>query len=101
MNMWYTQENDTTILNVYAQPGAKHTKILGFHGDAIKIRLASPPVDGRANDALLKYIAQLFDVPLRQVELKRGEKSRNKKIVIQGSKVEPSIITNIIKNSVI
>ena len=90
--MWYKQENDSVIINVYVQPGAKRTEIGGLHGDALKIRLASPPIDGRANDMLLKYIALLFNVPLRQVELKRGNKSRHKKITIIRSKIEPSLI---------
>lgn len=92
--MWYIQKNDVVIINVYVQPGAKQTEIVGFYGDALKIRLASPPIDGRANDALLKYLAQIFDVPLRQVELKRGDKSRNKKVAIIGSKIEPLCIIN-------
>lgn len=92
MRVWYKQENDTLIINVYVQPGAKRTEISGFHGDELKIRLVSPSIDGRANDMLLKYIALLFNVPLRQVALKRGGKSRHKKIVIIGSKIEPSFI---------
>lgn len=90
--MWYKQENDNVIINVYVQPAAKRTEIADFHGDALKIRLASPPIDGRANELLLKYIAKLFSVPLRQVELKRGKKSRHKKISIIGSKIDPSFI---------
>lgn len=96
MGVWYRRENDIVTVNIYVQPGAKHTEVAGFHGDAIKIRLASPPIDGRANDALLKYVAQLFDVPLRQVELQRGNKSRHKKVAIVGSKIEPLFIA---KNS--
>jgi uncharacterized protein len=93
--VWYNQESNFVTINVYVQPGAKRTEIVGFYGEALKIRLASPPVEGRANEALLKYIAQLFDVPSRQVELKRGDKSRNKKIVITDSKIEPlSIVKN-------
>jgi len=92
VRVWYKQENDSVIINIYVQPGAKRTEIAGLHGDALKIRLASPPIDGRANDMLLKYIALLFNVPLRQVELKRGNKSRHKKIAIIGSKIEPSLI---------
>lgn len=94
MRVWYKRENDTVIVNIYVQPNAKRTEMVGFHGDALKIRLASQPIDGRANDALLKYVAQLFDVPLRQVELHRGDKSRHKKIAIIGSKIEPPFIAN-------
>lgn len=77
------------ILDVYIQPGAKCTEVVGFHGDSLKIRLASPPIDGRANEALLKYIGKLFDVPTRQVELKRGGKSRHKIIAVVASKINP------------
>ena len=87
--MWYNKENNDLTINIYIQPGAKCTEIVGYYGDALKIRLASPPIDGRANEALLKYIAQIFDVPIRQVQLKKGDKSRNKRIVITGSQVEP------------
>lgn len=89
MSTWYTQQSETITINVYVQPGAKQTQIAGVHGDAIKIRLASVPIEGRANEALLKYVAQLFDVPQRQVALKRGHKSRHKTIVIDGSKIDP------------
>ena len=60
-----------------------------MHGEALKLRLAAPPIEGRANDALLKFIAELFDVPLRQVELRQGGQSRHKVVAITGSKVEP------------
>lgn len=89
MGIWYRHEADVVILNLYIQPSAKHTEISGFHGDALKIRLASQPVDGRANEALLKYVAQLFGVPVRQVELKRGDKSRHKILIVKGSKINP------------
>lgn len=87
--MWYTQENHSIIVNLYVQPGAKCTEIVGLHGDALKIRLTSRPIDGCANEAVLKYIAQLFEVPLRQVKLMQGDKSRHKKLVIMDSKIEP------------
>lgn len=87
--MWYTQENHSIIVNLYVQPGAKCTEIVGLHGDALKIRLTSRPIDGCANEAVLKYIAQLFEVPLRQVKLMQGDKSRHKKLVIMESKIEP------------
>ena len=60
-----------------------------MHGEALKIRLAAPPVEGRANEALQRFIAELFAVPLRQVELKQGARSRHKVVAISGSKVEP------------
>ena len=87
--MWYKRENDTVIMTIYVQPSAKRTEFVGFYGDVPKMRLASPPLDGRANDALLSHVAQLFDVSRCQVELVRGGKSRHNKIAITGSKIEP------------
>jgi len=76
-------------LNLHVQPGAKRNEIAGLHGGALKIRLAAPPVDGRANLTLQKFIADLFSVPLRRVELKQGAQSRCKILSIIGSKVDP------------
>jgi uncharacterized protein len=92
MSAWYTCDNDTVIVNLYVQPGAKRTEIVGFYGEELKIRLTSQPIDGRANDALLNFVAQKFDVPRRKVALIRGGKSRHKKVSITGSKIEPSSI---------
>lgn len=89
---WYRRDGENITLTLHVQPGAKRSEIAGLHGDALKIRLAAPPVEGRANEALLKFIAKLFDVPLRQVELKRGEQSRHKVILVQRSRVEPDSI---------
>jgi uncharacterized protein (TIGR00251 family) len=71
------------------QPGAKRSEVAGLHGEALKIRLAAPPIEGRANDALCRFIADTFDVALKQVELKQGAQSRHKVVAITGSSVDP------------
>jgi uncharacterized protein (TIGR00251 family) len=86
---WYRRNGDILTLTLHVQPGAKRTDVAGLHGEALKIRLAAPPIEGRANEALLKFIAEAFGVPLRQVELKQGGQSRHKVVAITGSKVEP------------
>lgn len=87
--MWYQRDAKTITIHVYVQPGAKHSEIAGFHDQALKIRLNAPPIEGRANDALLKFIAQLFEVPKRQVLLKRGDKSRHKTLIVSDSFIDP------------
>ena len=89
MNAWYRRNGEVITLTLHIQPGAKRTEVSGLHGDALKIRLAAPPIEGRANEALLKFIAESFGVPLRQVELKQGGQSRHKVVAVTGSKVEP------------
>jgi uncharacterized protein (TIGR00251 family) len=89
MSEWYRRNGDVITLTLHIQPGAKRTDVAGLHGEALKIRLAAPPIEGRANDALLKFIAESFGVPVRQVELKQGGQSRHKVVAVTGSKVEP------------
>jgi uncharacterized protein (TIGR00251 family) len=86
---WYRRQNDSISLTLHVQPGAKRSEIVGLHGDALKIKLAAPPIDGRANDALLRFIADTFAVPLRCVELKQGEQSRHKVVVVRDCKIDP------------
>ncbi len=90
--MWYRANGDTVTLTLHIQPGAKKSGIAGLHGDALKIRLAAPPIEGRANEALLKYMAGLFDVPIRQVVLLHGEQSRHKVISVAGSQIDPETL---------
>ena len=89
MSAWYRRNGDVLTLTLHVQPGAKRTEVAGLHGEAMKIRLAAPPVEGRANEALLKFIAESFGVPLRQVELRQGGQSRHKVVAITGSNMEP------------
>lgn len=89
MANWYRRDGEVTTLTLHVQPGAKRSELSGLHGEALKIRLAAPPVEGRANEALLEYIAKLFGVPLRQVELKHGGQSRHKVVAVSNSDIEP------------
>jgi uncharacterized protein len=86
---WYRRNGEALVLVLHVQPGAKRSEVVGLHGDALKIRLAAPPIEGRANEALVRFIAEMFDVPLRQVELLRGGQSRHKQVQISGSSVAP------------
>jgi uncharacterized protein (TIGR00251 family) len=71
-------------LRLRIQPKAARTELVGLHGDAIRIRLSAPPVDGAANEALLKFLADKLSVPLRAVRLTAGEASRSKVVTVTG-----------------
>jgi uncharacterized protein (TIGR00251 family) len=75
-------------LTLHIQPGAKKTEVAGEHGDALKIRLAAPPVDGKANAALLAFIAERLGVSKNAVTLKSGQTSRRKVVEVEGASVE-------------
>ena len=75
--------NGNLQLTVHVQPGAKTTSCAGIHGDALKIRLAAPPVDGKANQALIAWLAHTLDCPQNKIALIRGQTSRRKTLGIE------------------
>ena len=81
---WYRVAPDGRItLTLHIQPGAKKTECAGQHGEALKIRLAAPPVDGKANEALIAWAAETFGVVRKQVDLLHGAAGRQKVLAIQ------------------
>ena len=76
-------------LRIHAQPGAKRTEVAGIHGDSLKIRLAAPAIEGRANDALIAFLAASFGVPRRNVALIGGETGRGKTVRIASPTLRP------------
>lgn len=72
------------VITVHAQPGARRTEVVGRHGEAIKIRIAAPPVDDRANDALVAFLAETFGVRRSAVTIRSGSTSRHKRVLING-----------------
>ncbi len=72
------------VLPVRAQPGAKRTRVVGEHAGAIKIAVTAPPENGRANQALIEFLAQLLNVKRSQIELLAGAASRSKSFLIRG-----------------
>ena len=71
-------------LHVHAQPGAKRSEIVGPHGDALKIKIKAVPEDGKANAALLKFLAKAWDLPRGSLSLLSGAASRRKTVLIAG-----------------
>jgi hypothetical protein len=71
-------------IRIYIQPRASKTEIVGLHGEALKIRVASPPVDGQANAELCRFLARYVGVPRHHVQLKSGIHSRQKQVFIEG-----------------
>jgi uncharacterized protein (TIGR00251 family) len=72
------------ILEVHVQPGAKRSEFAGQHGSRVKIRLAAPAIENRANEALVEFLAGHYRVAKRNVRIASGLKSRDKRVVIDG-----------------
>ena len=70
------------ILDLYVQPGASRTEFAGKHGDRIKVRVSGRAVDGKANEALIEFLAAHYGVPRRNVRIVSGLRSRQKRVQI-------------------
>jgi uncharacterized protein (TIGR00251 family) len=71
-------------LAIKAIPGAPKNQVCGWLGDALKVKIQAPPVEGRANEALVEFLAEALEVPRRMVTLVRGDTSRHKTVRIDG-----------------
>ncbi len=82
--IWLRVAGDDVVLTLHIQPGAKRTELAGIHGEALKIRLGAPPVDGKANDCLIAFLAERLRVPKSRVVLEAGMTSRSKRVRVVG-----------------
>ena len=81
---WCKDTTGGTLLAIKLVPRASANRIDGPHGDALKIRLHAPPVDGKANAALLRFLADELDLPLAAIALKTGATGRQKTLLVAG-----------------
>ncbi len=75
---WYRWEGDDLLLSLRVQPRSKKDEFIAPHGDHYKARITAPPVEGKANDHLLKFLAKSFGVKRSQITMQTGQSSRNK-----------------------
>lgn len=69
---------------VHVQPRASRSEVVGVHGDALKVRLSAPPVDGAANEQLVNLLSDIFAVPRRSIRILAGESTRSKLVEVDG-----------------
>lgn len=91
---WYQIKEDgrLLVLDLYIQPNASRTEVVGMHGGALKIKVAAPPADHKANDMLLDFLRESYKVSKKQISLRHGEHSRHKVVEI----VEPLVAADIL-----
>ncbi|MCL1089762.1 DUF167 family protein YggU [Shewanella profunda] len=91
------QQQGNLLLNVYIQPKASRDQIVGLHGDELKVAITAPPVDGKANAHLSKYLAKTFKVPKSDVYIIKGELGRHKQIRIVAPKLIPPEVSELLE----
>ncbi len=77
-----SQTADGLVLRLFIQPKASRDSIIGLHGDELKVAITAPPIDGKANAHLVKYLAKQFKVAKSQVLVEKGELGRHKQVKI-------------------
>ncbi len=78
--------NDSLIINIKVEPRSSKSGIAGIYGDGLKVKLTSPPVEGRANKELIEVLAKEFGIKKKDVEIISGKKSKNKIVKLIGVK---------------
>ncbi|MFC1827823.1 DUF167 domain-containing protein [Thermodesulfobacteriota bacterium] len=81
-------KNNSLAFNVYVQPRASRNRVAGMHGNAIKVCVTAPPVENKANGAVIHLFADLFGVPRSAVSIKSGRQGRNKRVLINNLALE-------------
>ena len=84
MNSFFVETPEGVVLNVRAQPRASRAGLDGVVGDALKVRIRSAPVDGKANKELVETLADAFGLPKSRVVIKGGETSKTKRVLLVG-----------------
>ncbi len=93
MNPQFVQTSkEGVILAVHVQPNASTTECVGVHGDAVKIRLAAAPVDGAANEELIRFLAHSCDIPRAAIAIESGAGGRKKRVRLCG--VSAALVTD-------
>lgn len=84
---FYRITDEGVVLQLKVKAGAKQTRIVGVHDDQLKVQISTQPEHGKANQALIKWVATYFDVPMRNVSLLRGASSSQKQMLMRGADV--------------
>jgi uncharacterized protein len=89
---WARRTAQGWLLTIHAVPGAKTSRVAGFHGDALKVQVAAPPEKGRANAELVALLSTLLGVPKSGVSVARGESSRRKIVLVSAPQADPATL---------
>lgn len=90
--MHYRWQGKDLLLSCHLHPKATKDEFVGLHGDSLRIRITAPPIDGRANAHLIKFLAKTFGVTKRDITILSGELGRQKRIKIEQPTKIPDIL---------
>jgi uncharacterized protein (TIGR00251 family) len=80
--MFFQLKDQKLLIDLYVQPGAKVSQICGLHGERLKLKISSPPVDGKANSEVIEFFSKILGLTKHDVKIVSGDKSRNKRVAV-------------------
>jgi uncharacterized protein (TIGR00251 family) len=89
---WFRRAGESLILEIHVQPGAARSEVAGLHDGRLKVRLAAPASEGRANAALVEFIATQLGAAKRDVSIEAGMSSRRKRVQVIGATCAPETL---------
>ncbi|MBY6186371.1 DUF167 family protein YggU [Marinobacter hydrocarbonoclasticus] len=96
MSQAIERQGDDLLLKLYIQPKASRDQLVGLHGDEFKVAITAPPVDGKANAHLIKFLAKQFRVAKGQISIVKGELGRHKQLKIQSPALIPDPLAQLL-----
>ncbi len=87
-------DGDDLVLKLYIQPKASRDQIVGLHGEELKIAITAPPIDGKANGHLAKFLSKQFKVAKSHIEIEKGELGRHKQVRVHCPSQIPDVCSN-------
>jgi uncharacterized protein (TIGR00251 family) len=94
MSSCYYYQGEDLLLRLYLQPKASRDQLIGLHGEELKVTITAPPIDGKANVHLIKFLSKQFNVAKNAIQVEKGLQSRHKLIRIKQPQTIPSILTS-------
>jgi hypothetical protein len=85
---WISSAGDGVVITVRVVPRASRNEVAGIMGDVLKLRVCAPPVDGKANEAVVEFLSERLDVPRSRISIKTGTLGRRKHVRVEGMTVE-------------
>ncbi len=89
------------VFKVYLQPRSSRNEIVGPYRDGIKVKITAPPVEGKANEALIRFLSQCLKIPASKIEILKGQHAREKTLRIPGNEDLPTLLSALSTRSAI
>lgn len=83
----FLEKKEGVVISLFVQPNAPKSQIIGEYNQLLKIKIKSPPVEGKANDEIIRFFSEIFGIAKNKIEILSGDKSKQKRVLVKGLSV--------------